>query len=306
MLQFLCCERRHIMRVLKAVLLWFVAALLAWSLAFAQRSFKIKEDFDVELLTECMLQYYYYVPCPTYAWFWSYYYWDVGDVAGEWFDIGDMSMGGFEACDPSDCMTLSQLRILNMGIICQDPWGYGTYPGAYVHFDVYCGDDVGRPVGPSLWRSDTILLEDFGWNYIPVDPPLSICGCATVPGPPASQPRVLVTITVDPGAPGWCMELGGDNISDTVTDGCQMHDYGCLPALYPRPLVSHYTTMHSAFYRQLGVTYDPPKLIRDRNDTTPDHTQYGYVELAWRIYLSCTGPSTASPSSWSGLKALFR
>jgi hypothetical protein len=294
------------MRVFTAFALLLVFVSLSCGLAFGQRAFQFKEDYDVEPLTECMLQYYYYVPCPTYAWFWSYYYWDTGDVAGTWFDIGDMSTGGFGACDPTECMTLDRIRILNMGAICQDWQGYGTYPGAYVHFDVYCADDLGRPVGPSLWNSGTMLLEDPGWNYITVDPPLSICPCATGLGSPPSSPRVLATVTVEPGAPGWCMELGADNISDTVKDGCLMHDYGCLPALYPRPHVGHYPTMHSAFYRQLGVTYDPPKFIRDRNDTTPDRTQYGYVELAWRIYLSCTGPSETAPSSWSSLKSLFR
>jgi hypothetical protein len=134
----------------------------------------------------------------------------------------------------------------------------------------------------------------------------SICNCATITEPLLSAPRILVTITVDPGYPAYCMELGADNISDAAINGCSMHDIGCLPALYPRPYVSHYPTMHSAFYRQVGVTYDPPKLIRDRNDTTPDRTQYGYVELAWRVYLSCSGPSETAPGSWSRLKGLFR
>jgi hypothetical protein len=294
------------MRVVRVFVFCLAFVWLTCGPALGQRAFQFKEDFEVEPLTACMLQYYYYVPCPTYAWFWSYYYWYTGDIAGAWFDIGDMSTGGFVACDPTECMSLTQFRILNTGFTCEDPSGYGTYPGAYVHFDVYCADDLGRPVGPSLWNSGTMLLEDYGWNYITVDPPLSICNCATVAGPPGSDPRILVTITVDPGYPPWCMELGADNISDAVMTGCPMHDYGCLPALYPRPYVSHYPTMHSAFYRQMGVTYDPPKLIRDRNDATPDRTEYGYVELAWRIYLSCTGPSETAPSSWGNLKSLFR
>ena len=151
-----------------------------------------------------------------------------------------------------------------------------------------------------------MLLDTYGWNYVNVDLPISSCGCTTDPGPPPSAPRILVTITVEAGTPPWCMELGGDNISDAVLEGCDMHEYGCLPALYPRPYVSHYTTMHSGFYRQLGVLYDPPKLIRDRNDTTPDRTQYGYIELAWRVYLTCSGPTKASPTTWGNVKSLYR
>jgi hypothetical protein len=286
-----------------------LAAVLFFSVlsgtALGQDHFKFKEDFEMDPLSDCALQYYYYIPCPTYSWFWSYYYWDRGDVAGEWFDIGDVPTGGFDACDPTNCVTLDRIRILSTGCACQGPSGE-FYPGAYVHYEVHCADEIGRPVGPSLWSSGEMLLADYGWNYIDVDPPLSICGCVTDPESPASTPRILVTIMVHAGSAPWCMELGGDNISDALFNECTMHEDGCLPALYPRPYVSHYPVMHSGFYRQMGIEYDPPKPIRDRNDTTPDRTQYGYVELAWRIYLSCTGPSDRSSTTWGALKSLYR
>ncbi|MFH1313261.1 MAG: hypothetical protein ABIJ00_08535 [Candidatus Eisenbacteria bacterium] len=293
------------MRTLRMITLWVVLICVPVGTILAQRAFQLKEDYELDPLSDCALQYYYYIPCPTYSWFWSYYYWDIGDVAGSWFDIGDLSTGGFGACDPTDCHTLDQIRILNSGVVCQGPFGQ-SYPGAYVHFEVHCADEIGRPVGPTLWRSNTMLLDTYGWNYIDVDPPISICGCAIDPGPPASTPRILVTIAVHPGTAPWCMELGADNISDAIGEGCDMHDDGCLPALYPRPHVGYYPTMHSAFYRQMGTVYDPPKLIRDRNDTTPDRTQYGYVELAWRIYLTCSGPSERYSTTWGGVKSLYR
>jgi hypothetical protein len=286
-----------------------IVAVLVWVLvsgsAFAVERFRIREDFDMDPLSDCSLQYYYYIPCPTYSWFWSFYYWETGDVAGAWFDVGDMSTGGFAACDPVDCHTLDMIRILNTGVVCQGP--YGTmYPGAYVHFDVYCADEVGRPVGPSLWNSGRMLLEDPGWVYVDVDPPLSICDCSTEPGPPEAAPRILVTITVEYGTPAYCMELGGDNISANLLGGCEMHDAGCLEALYPRPYTSYYPAMHSGFFRQMGVHYDPPKWIRDRKDTTPDRHIYGYVELAWRIYLTCSGPSARSETTWGNIKSMYR
>ncbi|MGQ9811661.1 MAG: hypothetical protein ACUVQ7_10030 [bacterium] len=203
-------------------------------------------------------------------------------------------MGGYAACDPVNCMKLEQFRVLDFA-------GYGTmYPGLYtVRFDVYCADAQGCPIGGSLWNSGGIETR-WGWNYIPVSPPLEVCPCVISPN---YAPRFLITATMigsDATYPAW----GMDNISTPIETGCQMHDYGCLTALYPRPYVSHYPTIHTGYYGP-NFQYCPPLWFLDgRDDGTG--TLYGFIELAWRIYMICDGPTPTEESSWGSIKAMYR
>jgi hypothetical protein len=176
-----------------------------------------------------------------------------------------------------------------------------------VEFDIFCADGYGCPIGPSLWRShpiDTGWDWSYGWNYVWLDPPLSICPCSTEPGPPPSAPRILVTAT-HTGSQGIYPAWGTDNISALVREGCVLHDLGCLPILYPRPYASHYPSMHSGFYG-FDFEYCPPQGFKDGRDTTTDGSQYGFVELAWRIYVSCTGPTETKPTTWGNIKSMYR
>lgn len=275
--------------------LLFVGVTSAATLETAE--FRISDDFGMEPLSDCQLNYYYYTPCPTYSWFWGFYGWDYGDIVGAWFQVGDLSMFTGQACDPADCHTLEMIRVL-------DFMGIGTMHGcaACVEFDVYCCDEYGCPIGPSLWNSGLVGLE-YAWNYLPVDPPISICGCSVNSGSPPSAPRVLLTATHvgDYPYPQW----GCDNISTAVEVGCEFHEYSCLPAIYPRPYNSYYPTIHSGFYGQ-DFEYCPPQWWADERDTTPDATLYGYIELAWRIYLVCSGPTQVEPASWGNIKSMYR
>ena len=273
------------------------------ALAIEKRAYQIREDYGTAPLSDCALQYYYHIPCPTYSWFWAFAGWEFGDVVGKWFEIGDLSMGGYGACDPVNCHLLESIKVLDL-------MPYGTiYPGMFtVEFDIFCADQYGCPTGPSLWNShpiDTGWDWGYGWNYVWLDPPLSICPCAVDPGPPPSAPRILVTAThigeYYSCYPAW----GADNISTPLEDGSVMHDEGCLPALYPRPYTGHYATMHSGYY---GVDFEfcPPQWFKDKNDTTADGSQYGFVELAWRLYIVCSGPTETKPTTWSDIKSMYR
>jgi hypothetical protein len=62
--------------------------------------------------------------------------------------------------------------------------------------------------------------------------------------------------------------------------------------------------MRSGYYGQ-GFEYCPPQLFKDGYDTTPDGSQYGFLELAWRIYLTCSGPTEAATTTWSDIKAMY-
>ena len=80
-----------------------------------------------------------------------------------------------------------------------------------------------------------------------------------------------------------------------------MHDNGCCPALYPRPQVSHYATMHSGDY---GVDFAncPPYWFLDPADSVGN--VYGCVELAWRIYTWMH--VGAEPSTWGTIKSIYK
>ena len=280
----------------KCILALLLILLIAASaVALETRVYQMKEDFGSEPLYDNMLNYYYYIPCPTYAWFQSFSGWETGDIVGEWFQLGDMSTGGWDPTDPVNCRRLEILR-------CLDFAGYG--PGRSgefkVEFDIYCADEHGCPVGPPLWNSGWCATY-FGWNYIYIEPPLEICDCA--PGP-ESGPRILVTAT-HTGWQGTYPAWGTDVISTYIEEGCPMHDHGCLPALYPRPYSSHYASIHSGFYGQ-DFQHCPPQWFRDMGDPTPDGTQYGFTELAWRLYLACDGPSANQPETWSSIKSMYR
>jgi hypothetical protein len=82
------------------------------------RAYEFREDFGMEPLSDCGLNYYYYIPCPTYSWFWSIYGFEIGDIVGSWFRVGDISMFGYDPCDPEECQTLEMFRVLELS-------GYG-------------------------------------------------------------------------------------------------------------------------------------------------------------------------------------
>jgi len=276
-----------------AIVILLVAVTTA--VALETRVYQMREDFSSEPLSDAALQYYYYIPCATYSWYFGWTGWEQGDIIGQVFQIGDVSTGAYEQTDPVNCQRVTQLRVLDL-------IGYGgLYPARFgVKFDIYCADEYGCPVGPSLWRSETVGMW-FGWNYIGVNIPLDLCDCA---GGPGSGPRVLATAT-HTGSDGLYPAWGTDNVSTPVNRGCPMHDYRCLPALYPRPYSSHYSTVHSGFYGQ-DFQYCPPQWFKDLGDSTQDGTQYGFVELCWRLYINCEGPSANQPTTWGSIKSMYR
>jgi hypothetical protein len=282
-----------------ALVLVLATTVFAWE----KKAYQMREDFDTEPLSPGVLQYYYFTPCPTYSWFWVFTGWSCGDVIGEVFYIGDMSMGGWTPCDPHNDHEVWQIRVLDFA-------GYGTvYPGLFdVEFCIWCADPTDHnPVGPPyvpLWCSGRWVTH-FGWNFIPVNPPVCITECCTTCDPPG-WPVILVTakhIGTLCDYPAW----GLDNISTPLEQACVMHDLGCMPVLYPRPWVSHYPVIHSGYY---GSCYDfeycPPLLFCDGRDTTPDCSQFGFLELAWRIYTNFTGPTATEPSTWGNIKSMYK
>jgi hypothetical protein len=64
--------------------------------------------------------------------------------------------------------------------------------------------------------------------------------------------------------------------------------------------------VHGGYFGTYPFQYSPPLGFLDGGDTTHDGSQFGFIELAWRIYVLCQGPTAAEPTSWSSIKAMFR
>lgn len=60
------------------------------------RPYRIEEDYGQQPMYDMAIQYYYYLPCPTYSWFWGYSGWEPGDVLGASFTVGDQPSGPFD------------------------------------------------------------------------------------------------------------------------------------------------------------------------------------------------------------------
>jgi len=285
------------MRCLLVVLL--VVGMAASAFGLEKKAVQMREDFSTEPLYNCYMNYYYFIPCPTNSWFWIFSGWSPGDKVGQWFRIGDASMGRSGAgcppyigCDPYNACYMEQIRVLDFA-------GYGTiYPGLFtVRFDAYCSDERGCPIGPALWTTGPVELCTGGWNYVRF--PSCYEACDTYNHGWWKFLVVATHVGTQANYPAW----GVDNVSKPATLGCAMHDAGCCPALYPRPAISHYATMHSGYYGE-NFQYCPPQPFLDGADSVGD--VYGHAELAWRIYMVNSGPTEVEPSTWGSIKSIYK
>jgi len=253
---------------------------------------------DPEPLYDCYMNYYYYIPCPTASWFWGVSGWEPGGTVGAFFTVGDISMFSGWPCDPMLCHQLYYLTVLDFA-------GYGTsYPGLYtVEFDVYCSDESGCPVGPSLYNSGAVETHQ-GWNFVMTAPFVELRPCALETEPVPSYCRFLVTAT-HTGSIGTYPKWGFDNISSALASGCTMLDQSLRPAQYPRPQASWYSTIHSGYYG-VGFEHCPPLWLADGEDTSGTGETYGYIELAWRAILIQDWSGATEPTTWGAIKAMYR
>jgi hypothetical protein len=286
---------------MRFALAFLLVVLIATSVfGLEKTAYKMAEDFGTEVLYDGALQYYYYIPCPTYSWFWAFSGWSPGDIIGCCFNIPDQGTGGWDVCDPVICGNVQQIRILDFA-------GYGTiYPGLFTfELDGYCSPEgCYGPTRPflHLWNSGP-LESGFGWNYYES---LYFCIslCLLWPSYDAEPYIVTATMTGTEGSyPAW----GFDNISTPLGSGCVMHDIGCLPAIYPRSTCGGpEPAARSGYIGTYMFEHWPPLGFADGADTTPNASQFGYVELAWRTYFICVGPSGAEPTTWGKIKSMYK
>ena len=281
---------------MKYLVFALVLVLAASAFGLEKKAYQMRDDFGMEPEYDGVLAYFYYIPCPTYSWFWAYTGWTPGDIVGMGFDIGDEGTLGYAPLDPLNCNTIERIRVLDFA-------GYGYYyHGLFtVEFDLWCA--AGGP-GLHLWNSGPVETPP-GWGYVYVDPPVCVTECL---GYCCGDlvPIILVTAThtgPNGGYPAW----GMDNISTAIEEGCVLHDIGCLPVYYPRGPVTPGScdgNVHGGYFGGYQWEYLPPLCFLDGDDSIGD--VYGYIELAWRIYVICEGPTASEPSTWGNIKSMYR
>jgi hypothetical protein len=283
---------------MKYLVIALVLVLATSAFGLEKKAYQMREDFGTEPQYDGALCYYYYIPCPTYSWFWAFTGWVPGEIIGHGFDIGAQGTSGFPPLDPMNCHEIEIIRILDFA-------GYGEYyPGLFtIEFDIWCAE--GGP-GIHLWNSGPVETG-FAWNYFYVDPPVCVTQCMGYCCA-GYQPIILVTAT-HTGTNGVYPAWGMDNISTTLEQACELHDYGCLPVIWPRGPVTPGVcvgNVHSGYFGNFQWEYLPPLSFLDGRDTTPDGSQFGFIELAWRIYVICAGPTSTEPSTWGNIKSMYR
>ena len=270
---------------MKYLALALVLVLATSAFGLDKKAYQMREDFGTEPLYDCALQYYYYIPCPTYSWFWAWSGWSYCDYICVKYHIGDYGTGGWDPCDPMTCQAIETLRILDFA-------GYGTlYPGLFtIEVGAFC------PPCPyyELYRSGPIETG-YAWNYIDFDPPICITPCWV------GECTTIYIFVHFIGSVATYPAIGMDNISTAIEQACELHDLGCLPAVYPR------TSVQSGYMGNGDpCMYYPPLWFCDGRDTTPDCSTYGPIEMAWRIYMLCYGPSDVESSTWGNIKSMYR
>jgi hypothetical protein len=280
-----------------------LVCLAAPAFSLEHKAVQMAEDYGSQPPYDRPSSYYYYVPCTTSSWFWEFTDWEPGDVLGVFYAVGDPSMGIPSGDPPSlDCANRYSHRLEYIRIL--DFAGYGTiYPGLFTTtFDVWCADANGCPVGPSLWSSGPTEFCHAGWNYVAVGPDVYVDNCYTqIVGNMRCYPRFLITAKMTgllAKYPAW----GFDNVSTPLSLSCAMHDDGCYPALYPRPSVNHYPSMHSGYYGQ-NFSLCPPVWFLDPGDSVGN--VYGCIELAWRVYVELWYSAT-EPTTWGNIKSIYK
>jgi hypothetical protein len=196
--------------------------------------------------------------------------------------MGEQGTGGFYACDARQCSQGERIRVLDFA-------GYGTvYPGLFtIEMNAYASDGDGAPTC-HLWSSGP-LETHFGWNYFEIDPPIDIHKCVEYQCP---YPTFVLTMWMI-GTCGTYPAVGFDNVSTLAETGCEMHDRGSMPALYPRkPEGWSGASVHSGYVGRYHFESWPPAPLPDgKHAVDPSGaTWYGFAELAWRIYTICSGP----------------
>lgn len=274
--------------------------------SFKAEPYMMIEDFAEEPIYDCTLQYYYYIPCPTYSWFWAYSGWEPGDVVGMVFTLADEPTGARCPCDPAICHHIEYIRVLEFA-------GYGaSYPGLFtVEMDFYCCDKSGYP-SCHLWNSGGVELH-MGWNYIQAVPPVPLDPCKPEDHPWEWNPAsIAVTMTMT-GTEGEYPAVGFDNVSTSYHAGCVMHDIGCLPAVFPRTWAGGMgASVHSGYVGSYPFQYWPPLPLPDGSPFDPvNRLRFGFVEAAWRLYVLCTVVPTVpdadtQPTTWSAIKSIYR
>ena len=121
------------MKIAPLLSLVFVISAVASVSAIVDGPYILKSDPGPGPLSDCALAYYYHIRWDTYGYYWAWQTYETGAIIGVWFEVGDLSMHGYDVCDPTQCQTLEGLYVLDLTEV------VNPYCGHYgqVEFDVY-------------------------------------------------------------------------------------------------------------------------------------------------------------------------
>jgi hypothetical protein len=209
------------------------------------------------------------------------------ESVGLHFNMSD-SVAWYPPCDTAACLTLDVVELVFYEVLPMES-------DQTMNVKVYGADAVGEPVGQLLGNrsfrplpTDTVpfgtSIIDFTNGGAELGLDLSGCGGTFV---------VILTWKNSTGHPALVL----DNVS-TCVDSCPANaaccEMGAGPYVYPRQ------TTHTYDFGSEGSW--------SRQDSFPDPGgagAYGYLEALWTCRF-CSISAATRPTSWGGIKALYR
>jgi hypothetical protein len=240
---------------------------------------------SLDLSVSCVLGYYYLLGDCAYVTVVEGI--EENETFGIHFNMSD-SVAWYNACDTSACMTLDVIELVCYDVLCPPS-------DQSMNVKVYAADASGEPTGALLGNRDfePEYTDTAAFSTIEIDftnggqePGLDVSGCG-------GNLVVLLTWKNPTGHP--CLVL--DNVG-TCVDSCAADpsccEMGTDPYLYPR-LRTH------TYYYGLEWAWSKQDSFCDLGGCGT----YGYLEALWMCGF-CTKSTATEPTTWSGIKAMYR
>jgi hypothetical protein len=193
----------------------------------------------------------------------------------------------YPACDTSECLTLDVIELTFYDVLAPPA-------DQEMNVKVFGSGASGEPVGdllgnldftPSYAESAVFTSVEIDFTNGAVEPGLDLSGCD-------GCFVVLLTWRNPTGHPALVL----DNVS-TCVDSCSANAACCqmgdFPYLYPRKIHTYYYGIEWAWSKQ---------------DSIPDPggcESFGCLEALWTCGF-CTKTAATEPTTWGGIKALYR
>lgn len=210
----------------------------------------------------------------------------VGESFGVCFDMLD-TVYWYPPCDTSECLSLDVIELVLYDVLAPPA-------DQAMNVKVLGADPDGEPTGdllgnldftPSYTESAAFTSVEIDFTNGGAESGLDLSGCG-------GRFVAILTWKNPTGRPALVL----DNIS-TCVDSCSVNaaccEMGVYPYLYPRSIHTYYYGTEGAWSKQDSI-----------GDPGGSET-FGCVEALWTCGF-CTGGTATAPTTWGGIKALYR